>query len=105
MIILAPFFDISIQPSDFAHTVCIFNLLYLGLGASALCFVTWNFGVKVLGAVKTSLYIYMGPIVTVLTSMIVLHEKITLMAAMGTCLTLAGLIISEGLWRNIKKQR
>lgn len=103
MIILAPFFDISIQPSDFAHTVCIFNLLYLGLGASALCFVTWNFGVKVLGAVKTSLYIYMGPIVTVLTSMIVLHEKITLMAAMGTCLTLAGLIISEGLWRNIKK--
>ena len=35
MIILAPFFDISIQPSDFAHTVCIFNLLYLGLGASA----------------------------------------------------------------------
>jgi hypothetical protein len=33
--------------------------LYLGLGASALCFVTWNFAVKELGAVKTSVYIYM----------------------------------------------
>lgn len=35
------------------------DILYLGLGASALCFVTWNFAVKELGAVKTSVYIYM----------------------------------------------
>ena len=103
MILLSPLFHISVRLSDFAHPVCIFNLLYLGLGASAVCFVTWNFGVKVLGAVKTSLYIYMGPVVTVITSMIVLHEKITPMAAAGTCLTLVGLIISEGLWRHFKK--
>lgn len=103
MVLLSPFFRISVQLSDFARPVCIFNLLYLGLGASAICFVTWNFGVKVLGAVKTSLYIYMGPVVTVITSMIVLHEKITPMAAAGTCLTLVGLIISEGMWRHVKK--
>ena len=30
------------------------DILYLGLGASALCFVTWNFAVQVLGAVRTS---------------------------------------------------
>ena len=48
------------------------NLLFLGLGASALCFVTWNFAVKALGAVKTSVYIYLVPVVTLVTSALVL---------------------------------
>lgn len=34
-----------------------FNLLYLGLFASALCFLTWNRVVEILGAVKSSIYI------------------------------------------------
>ena len=73
----------------------LFNILFLGLGASALCFVTWNFAVKTLGAVKTSVYIYAVPVITVVTSVIILHEKITVLAAAGTVLTLAGLFLSE----------
>ena len=65
------------------------------LGASALCFVTWNMAVKILGAVKTSIYIYIVPVVTVVTSIIVLHEQITLMAFIGTVLTLIGLFLSQ----------
>lgn len=79
----------------FAQPVYLANILFLGLGASALCFVTWNFAVKTLGAVKTSVYIYMVPVITVITSVIVLHEKITVLAAIGTVLTLAGLLLSE----------
>ena len=75
--------------------VNIFNILFLGMGASALCFVTWNSAVRVLGAVKTSVYIYSIPVITVITSMIVLQEKITGVAALGIVLTLAGLVISE----------
>ena len=67
----------------------------MGLGASALCFVTWNYAVTILEAVKTSVYIYMVPVITVLTSVIVLHEQITFMAGVGTILTMAGLFISE----------
>ncbi len=73
----------------------LFNILFLGLGASALCFVTWNSAVKLLGAVKTSVYIYMVPVITVVTSVIVLHERITGVAVIGIVLTLAGLFISE----------
>ena len=58
-------------------------------------FVTWNFAVKVLGAVKTSVYIYMVPVITVVTSVLILHEKITVLAGVGTLLTLAGLFLSE----------
>lgn len=75
--------------------VTLFNILFLGLGASALCFVTWNSAVKILGAVKTSVYIYMVPVITVVTSVIVLSETITGIAVFGILFTLAGLFISE----------
>ena len=71
------------------------NLIYLGLGASALCFVTWNYAVKVLGTVKTSVYIYIVPVITATSSVIVLKEKITWVAAIGIGLTLIGLFFSE----------
>lgn len=84
-----PSIAVLIQP------VNLFNLLFLGIGASALCFVTWNLAVKILGAVKTSGYIYMVPVITVVTSMLILQEKVTGIAWFGIILTLAGLLLSE----------
>ena len=88
-------FDFKLELARFANPVYLFNIIFLGLGASALCFVTWNFAVKVLGAVKTSIYLYMVPVITVITSVVILHEEITALAAVGTVLTLAGLLLSE----------
>jgi drug/metabolite transporter (DMT)-like permease len=88
-------FDFHLELSRLASPAYLFNIIYLGLGASALCFVTWNFAVKVLGAVKTSIYIYMVPVITVVTSSLILHEKITILSGVGTILTLAGLFLSE----------
>lgn len=79
----------------FTHIVNILNILYLGLGASAICFVTWSLAVKILGAIKTSIYIYVVPVITVITSIIVLHERFTWIALVGTLFTLLGLFISE----------
>jgi len=89
------FFDFHMDLSRFANITYLLNILYLGLGASALCFVTWNFAVKQLGAVKTSVYIYMVPVITVITSVLILHEKLTLFAVLGMVLILAGLFLSE----------
>ena len=88
-------FEFKIGLERFADPVNLFNIIFLGLGACALCFVTWNFAVKLLGVVKTSVYIYMIPVITVVTSVIILHEQITGLAALGTILTLAGLFVSE----------
>ncbi|KMW20860.1 hypothetical protein HMPREF9470_01919 [[Clostridium] citroniae WAL-19142] len=71
------------------------NLLFLGLGASALCFVTWNLAVKLLGSVRTSVYIYMVPVITTVSSAIILKEPVTITAVCGILLTLAGLFLSE----------
>ncbi|MDD3184081.1 MAG: DMT family transporter [Anaerostipes sp.] len=88
-------FDFRLGLLRFMNPVYLLNIIYLGLGASALCFVTWNFAVRMLGAVKTSVYIYMVPVITVVTSILILHEQITPMAAIGTALTLVGLFLSE----------
>lgn len=71
------------------------NLLFLGVVASALCFFTWNYAVHVLGPVKTSVYIYLVPLVTILVSALVLQEVITLVSGIGMALILAGMLISE----------
>ena len=75
--------------------VYLLNLLYLGLGASALCFVTWGFAVGRLGAVRTSAYIYLVPVVTLVTSALVLGEPVTPLSLGGAVLTVAGLALSE----------
>ena len=94
LIALVPF-DFELNLNHFTNPVYLGNIIFLGLGASALCFVTWNVAVKILGAVKTSIYIYIVPIVTVVTSVIILNEQITLMSFIGTILTLIGLFLSQ----------
>ena len=83
--------------------VYLLNLLYLGLGASALCFVTWGFAVGRLGAVRTSAYIYLVPVVTLVTSALVLGEPVTPLSLGGAALTVAGLALSE--WEPRKEGR
>lgn len=92
-------FDISIFL--YLEPVNLFNLLYLGIGASALCFVMWNWAVKMLGAVKSSVYIYLVPVITVATAYIVLDEQLAPVALCGVFLTLAGLIVSQ--YKELKK--
>jgi len=95
MLPLLPFFSFHFGIGRFAYLPNAFHMLFLGLGASALCFVTWNYAVGVLGPVRTSVYIYFNPVVTVVTSAIFLHEKITPVAISGVVLILAGLYLSE----------
>ena len=71
------------------------NLVFLGLGASALCFVTWNYAVGILGSVKTSVTIYIVPVITAVASAWVLHEPLTPRVILGLGLTLGGLLLSQ----------
>ena len=79
----------------FLQPTYLLNILFLSLGASALCFVTWNTAVKRLGTIKTSIYIYAIPAITVVTSLLILQEQVTLLSLCGTLLALLGLFLSE----------
>ena len=78
------------------------NLLFLGIVASSICYVIWNFTVNKLGVVKTNNYIYLIPAITLILSVTILHEKITLYSGIGALLIFLGVYVSEnGLNFNI----
>ena len=86
-------FDVSIDEILIPRNLL--NLLFLGVIACAGCFVIWNHSCFILGSVRTNQYVYLNPIATIIFSVMILHEKITLCIVLGTILTLSGLIISE----------
>lgn len=90
-----PFSDINIDNfSRYADLSYLGNLLFLGSIASAACFASWNYAVKIIGAVKTCIYIYAGPAITVLFAFVFLKEQLNLSGFAGCALTILGLIIS-----------
>ncbi|MBI0093855.1 EamA family transporter [Gilliamella apicola] len=89
-------FDFEWNFSRFNRPVNLLNILFLGVGASAICFASWNYAVKLVGAVKISIYIYLVPILTIINAVLILDEPFTWIAAIGTLFTLGGVLLSEG---------
>ena len=94
-LLLLPLFDFHLGLERLVVPANLLNLIFLSAVASALCFITWNLAVHILGPVRTSVYIYIIPIITVIASLLVLEETVTLVAALGMALILAGMALSE----------
>lgn len=95
---LLPVFCFSPLQTDTAiliQPVVLFNLIFLGVIASMLCYIMWNTTVKQLGVVRTTNYIYVVPLVTLVTSALVIDETITVVAIVGSVLILGGVYIAE----------
>ncbi len=90
-----PLFDFNPGVERLRVLPNLLHLLFLGAVASALCYITWNVSVHHLGSIKTSVYIYLIPIITIVVSLLVLHEPITLVAGIGMALILTGMVLSE----------
>ena len=58
-------------------------------------FFVWNLSTQWIGALKTSVYIYVPPIVTVVLSVLILKERLTVRSVIGAVLILTGLVISQ----------
>ena len=83
------FFDFKWDLYRFSTLAYIFNIFYLGLGVCDVESGSKN------PWIKTSVYIYLAPVVTAVASVIVLHEKITFLSELGIVLVLGGLLLSE----------
>jgi len=71
------------------------NLIYLGVIASLLCYILWNVVLRNIGVVSASNYIYLNPVVTVITAALLIDEQITAFALIGMAMILGGLIMAE----------
>ncbi|OXA74351.1 EamA family transporter [Flavobacterium aquidurense] len=90
-----PFSPLQMKPDLMCQPVVWGNLLFLGLIASMLCYIMWNYAVKQLGASQTANYIYMVPFSTILTSTIFLGETFTFISLMGALCIITGVYIAE----------
>lgn len=75
------------------------HMLFLGVFASMIAYVIWAQSVKHLGAITASNYIYLQPIVTLIASVIILSETITIVGYLGCALILGGLWLGDYLTR------
>lgn len=86
---LQPDFTVLSQPT------VLFNLLFLAVLASLICYVLWNVVLKQLGTVRASNYIYLNPLVTMVASVMILHEQITWITLMGAASIVLGVYLAE----------
>ena len=81
--------------ADFVRPEVLLNVLFLGVVANAICYITWMMAMKRVGVVRSGVYIYMIPVVTMIGAALILHESIVPLQIGGALLTLSGLIISQ----------
>ena len=75
--------------------VVVGNLAFLGCLASMICFLTWNWCISKLGAVKAPNWVYFNPITTMIFASWVLGEKITPYFLAGATCILLGMFVAD----------
>ena len=73
----------------------LWNLLFLGVVASMICYVTWNWVISKLGAVIATNWVYFNPITTILFAWWLLKEQITVWFLLGSALILLGMFLAD----------
>lgn len=73
----------------------LFSVLYLSLGASAICIVLWNISINKIGIVKTNNFLYLLPVVTLFCSVLFAIDEITIYSIFGSFLIFIGIYISD----------
>lgn len=71
------------------------NLLFLGCVASMACFLTWNWCIARLGAVRATNWVYFNPITTIVFARWLLGEQITPWFLAGSVMILAGMYLAD----------
>ena len=84
-----PPMEVILQPE------VLWNLLFLSVVASMLCFVMWNWVIGKLGAIVATNWVYFNPITTILFAWWLLHEQITLWFLLGSLLIIIGMMLSD----------
>lgn len=96
-LLLIPFYYSEFN-SQGGITISLSNLgaiLYLGLGASVICFLIWNKAIVALGSGRTALFGNLIPVFSSIEAVILLNEKITNIHIFSFILVVTGLVIAN----------
>lgn len=71
------------------------NLIFLGVLASALSFIAWSKACAALGVVRTTICLYLEPIIGVTFAALFLGERPTIMSACGGAVIIIGVVVAN----------
>lgn len=91
--------DAAANARRFSSFLNYVNLGFLGLLASAACFVLWNRALAIIGTVRCTVGLYLLPAITVVFAYLFLGEVLTPVSACGAVLILVGVILSG--WKKV----
>ena len=86
--------DAEVNRARFSKPSVWGNIMILGIFASALCFVFWSSACRVFGVVRTTVSMYLTPIVGALFSVLFLGERLTPLSIVGGCVILTGVVFA-----------
>ncbi len=96
-IIVLPFFiwEMNHSPAVEWNSHLLLSIIYLGLGASVICFFIWNIAIHKLGAGRTALFGNLIPIFSSLEAVIILHEQFNWVHIVSMLLVFAGILLAN----------
>ena len=96
-IILLPFYlyELKEQGGIAINVSNLGAIIYLGLGASVICFLIWNKAIAELGTGRTALFGNLIPVFSSIEAVILLNEKISSIHIISFILVAAGLVIAN----------
>lgn len=81
------------------------NFMFLVIFCSVCAYIIYNEGMKILGSVTASNYLYLQPLVTMVAGYFIFDEVITPLGYLGCVLIIGGLVISDKLQWDFKRCR
>ncbi len=104
-LLLFPFFlweNFHAAPVDWDLNMLLI-ILYLGLGASVICYSFWNMAINKLGAGRTALFGNLIPVFSSIEAATLLNEQFTRVHIVSMLLVFAGIMIAN--WNGGDKER
>lgn len=96
-LILFPFYiwELNHYPTVTFSSDIIFSVLYIGIGASVICFLIWNIAIGKLGAGRTALFGNLIPVFSSIEAAIILHEDFTWIHITSMAIIFTGILLAN----------
>ena len=96
-IVLLPFYlyELREEGGIAINTGNISAIMYLGLGASVICFLIWNKAIVALGSGRTALFGNLIPIFSSIEAVIILHEEFTWIYVISMIIVFTGIVLAN----------
>lgn len=71
------------------------GVVYSGLLSIGAAYIIWNYGLQTVGAVHTSTYQNLVPVMGLIFGIVLLNEQLTLLQYIGSALVIAGIVLAR----------